>query len=280
MAGSGERIAALFTCIDKMLKCLRLYEGRGALVERVGDELLMRAEEALKDGDFTVRVTPVGVWYEGRLLQDDPPAYLFRVFLDGVRELTFKVGIPREELLALADVFSTDSEKSEEDCVTLLWKRELKFIRYYATDTLGNEVEAAGDLAGADSEALKSDAEGEELVLSSDDLRMLRAEDSLPWAKTLVTPRANPAIQAPADSRSEDLSRFVEFGHRLAPSGEPSPLVLGVLDAVLREGDCEATCEILRAVQGPLRSAVLDQERLPSLARAVQKSPELLGTAD
>lgn len=276
MTGSTDKIAALFTCIDKMLKCLRLYEGRGAHVERVGDELLMRANEALAGGDFTVRITPVGAFYEGRLLQEDPPSYLFRLFLDGVRELTFKVGVPREELMALAQIFSTDSDKEDEDFVTLIWKRELTCVRYYATDTLGSEVEAAGDLAGADAETLRGDSEGEELVLSADDLRMLRAEDSLPWTRSLTTPRPNTRLPRPPDPKDEDLGRFVELGHRLARPGEASPLVLGVLDAVLREGDAIGACEMLKVVQGPLRIAVLDPIRLEGLARLVHGSPDRL----
>ena len=294
----------VFGALEKLLRGMLLYEGKGRLVEQSLNDLMEQVDAALSTGPLTVRIAPIGLMCEGELISDEskPPRYLFRLFCDGVRELTLLPGLPREELLSLVTVFKTDpKEMGDDDLVTLLWKQELKFIRYYAVDTLGMgmKVDADGDLTLAadaeDSTQFHSEEFGEELVLSASDLRMLRSQDAMPWvrdchAPTQATGRVaelashfQEAFQRPLDTR-----RFVQLALRFSEDApdDPSPLVLGMLDALLFTRDVEQVAELLScmevatqagtAAQRTLRRAACVPERMKAIAVLYASHHELL----
>ena len=90
----------------------------------------------------------------------------------------------------MAMTFYGEVGSEQDDMVTSLWKREFKSIRYYAVDTLGVQVDDHGDadLLSTRSEQISSSNEGEDLTLSSSDLRLLRSEESLLWVKNCSSP--------------------------------------------------------------------------------------------
>ena len=186
------RVVEVFSSMDKLLKGMVLYEGKGSLVERLTIEVMNRITQVLEEEALTVKVTPVGLLYNKKPLSEDgkPPRYLFRMFCDGVRELTFLPGLEKDELRRLVDVMASDPRSTDDDLVTLLWRQELKKVRYYAVDTLGMEADEESDVALSEEETgrLTSTDQGEELVLSSSDMRVLRSGDQLSWAKVCQAP--------------------------------------------------------------------------------------------
>ena|GEM_PF-1074040 len=295
--------SSFFIAFDKLLRASRLYEGHGPLVDRLGDTLLERAGALLADGDITVRVAPFGLLYAGEQVSEVDDQFskaLFRLFCDGVRELTFRTGLTRDELVSLADLLNTDPKGLDEDLITLLWKRDLKHIRYYATDTLqeGVDVEGAEGLslaAAADGAQLRGDATGSEVVLSPDDLRMLKADDRLVWVRGATAPRKPPkALRKTADLVRKsfivpgDQARFVNMAIA-ASKGRPSPMVLSLYDGLLASKDAAELAALMGAVAeveaaGPgttkgLRKAMLNADRIGKMAPVFEASSELLAGA-
>jgi hypothetical protein len=295
------RVVAFFQALDKLQRGIRLYEGRGFLVEKLAARMETRADAMVADGNVLVRVAPFGVLFDGNPInpaEDKPATYLFRLFCDGVRELTFSRPLDPKELRALADVLATDARSVEEDMTTLLWKKELKTVGYYATDTLQMDADLVDEddlaLANASQNRIRTDAtEGEQLILSADDLRMLNADDALLWVRASRSPsRPADALKGTAVAikgsfkKFGDYGRFVEMAIRAgAPDAGVSPLLMGLFDGVLASGEVKAVGGLLDAAAEAathseagraLRDALLDEKRLPRLAGLLDRYEEEL----
>lgn len=307
-APSGDvasRASDFFTVMDKFLRATRLYEGRGSLVENLLAETAKRAAQATDDGEVTVRVAPFGlllgdeqVTAQGSRLAEA----LFKLFCDGIRELTFMPGIEAEEIRALTEILISDPRKGEDDFSTLLWKRELKHVHFYATDTLQTGVDMSGEgdqglLAAAERSRVQSAAgvDAQEFVLSPDDLRMLKTDDRLGWVRECAAPmRVGQMNEATVQSMREafdspwDHQRFVQMAVRSTEDNptEPSPLVLDMFDATVASGDAEGVARLLGAASSAaragglaaknLRAALFDEGRIVSLARIYERHTALL----
>ncbi|HJN74189.1 MAG TPA: hypothetical protein QGF58_09680 [Myxococcota bacterium] len=294
-----ESAAGLFKAFDKLLRAIRLYEGEGPLVDRLVEEVATRAKDTVV-GELTLRVTPVGLVLDGKPLisgDDKVPSYLFELFCDGARELTLIEGIDGPQIHKLAEVFTAQFADEEEDRVTLLWKADLTHIRYFATDTLevGEYVdeETQSQLAsGRQVRGLSGTGDGDEVVLSSDDLRILRTNEALLWVRDARTPMTAPekledaiamvrkSFETPSDHR-RFLAMTIRFG--VDEPGVASPLALGHYDALLMSRDHEglaATLEGLAALMPragtpgkTLRAALFEPRRLAGIAPIVEHHP-------
>ncbi len=296
-----DAVAQLWVAIDKLLRGMRLYEGKGSLVERLCADVLRRAEELI-EGQLTVRVASAGLVYAGHPLTspgDKVAPYVFQLFCDGVRELSLLEGLSDEEVMALANILATDTRKTDEDFVTLLWQANLQHLRYFATDTLQEEggVDLPDDMESslASGSQVRGSEEGDELALGSDDLRVLKAEDHLGWVRGAKAPMQAPADLAPTCAKvaaqfqtPADQRRFIaialRFGHD--EPGVASPLLMGAYDAALGAGNLT---EVLGLIEGlselapragtpgkTLRKAMLAEERLAAIAPLVDQHHERL----
>lgn len=298
------RAAAFFNTMDKCLRASKLYEGRGSLVGRLMADLLVNATHAIEGGELTVTVTPFGLMLgEEDVSPEDSrlTEVLFRMFCDGIRELSFSQGIDEAELLSFVDVLIADPVTGEDDFTTMLWKRNLAHVHFYATDTLQTGFDAgAGDdglLVESERARLRSDvaSAAEEVVLSPDDLRMLKAEDGLSWVRDCAAPMKVGAIsQAMFDKvRASfqspwDEGRFLQMAVRAAEEhpDEPSPLVIDMFDSLLSGGDIEGVARLLKAASEAtkfggaaaknLQARLFDPERIAGLARIYERQVDLL----
>jgi len=300
------RASAFFTVLDKLLRATRLYEGRGSLVERLLSETTAKAGPALEAGELTVRVTPFGLVLGAAEVTPSKSRLseaLFKLFCDGIRELTFTPGLGDDDLQGLVDVLIADPRQGEDDYSTLLWKRELKHIHFYATDTLQSGVDMGdegeqGLLAAAERSRVQSAAgdAAQEFVLSPDDLRMLKTNDRLTWVRECAAPmrvgEVNKAtVQSVRDAFESpfDHVRFLQMAIRAAEENphEPSPLVLGMFDSMIVSRDASGVAGLLKgasnaARQGgfaakSLHKGLFDEERLVKLAPLYERHPDVLG---
>ena len=249
--------------MDKATRGLRLYQGQGALYERLLDEVETKSGAMVADGDVTVRLAPFGLVYAGKPVSADDKRvpYLFRMFCDGIRELTVTRGVTRAELATLVALFGADKRESDEDMVIRLWKADLPHVRHYAVDSFNAgatesvESEADMSLLGA-AGRMEQGTEGVQTTLSSDDVRILRGQDGFRWIADASAP---PAVKN-ADVTSlqaefhapPDFRRFVGIGLRAADrertekgSVVASPLVLGLFDGVVAAGEAEVVAGML-----------------------------------
>ncbi len=301
-----EQLARCFTTLDKVVRSMRLYEGKGALIERLMGDLESQFTGAVDDGEVTVRVTPIGLVFGTQPLAamgDKTPRYLFRLFCDGVRELTFLPGVDQAELRALVDVLNTDTQVDDEDLVTLLWKQEMGHIQYFAADTLDMTTQVSDDgelsLAYEASERRLRQAQGggggHEVRLSADDLRVLRQDESLTWVRDCTAPTRATGALAEAATRIKqafvspsDYPRFIEVALRHSrEDDEASPMVLSMVDAQLRHGALDTVAPVLEAIivaaakgSGPaqaLQAALCTKARMAYLAPIYARNTERMG---
>jgi HEAT repeat protein len=295
-----ERVELFFTAVDKTLRGHRLYQGQGALVERLLGDLATITESMLVSGPVAVRVASVGVVYKGRRVTEDARRvpYLFRLFCDGVREITFLPGLSKEELRALLGVLSSDPKAGVDDMVTLLWRQNLEHLRYYAADTLAQGIEVDGDgeilLAGAKGGLVNRAATGStSITLTAQDFKLLVSEGQRDWLKLAKAPSSPEGKAADAAAllrrtyrSNADYARFVQIALKRSSPGAPSPLLLGYVDALIAAGQAapfRACVEALVGVPDPLQAAARSHleylgraESLVRLAAAVDREPEVL----
>lgn len=306
--GLVGQASLFFIVLDKLLRATRLYEGRGDLVDRLLHETVAKAQPALATGELTVRVTPVGLLLGSEEVTPSKSRLseaVFKLFCDGIRELTFAPGLDATDLRGLIDVLISDPRHGEDDYSTLLWKRELAHISFYATDTLQSGPDAgptgSQELLGEAEQAQLQNAASEgaqEFVLSPDDLRMLKADDRLSWVRGCAAPMAvgkvnEATVQAVRDAFETpfDHVRFLQMAVRAAEDDPhtPSPLVLDMFDAMVASRDAEGAANLLKAASGASRSGgfaakslykgLLQPERVVRLAPVYERESDVLTDA-
>lgn len=297
-APGGERTAAVeafLGTLDKVVRGIRLYEGHGDLLERLYVELERKLRSATEGGEITLRVASFGLLFQGTLVTPENKRlpYLFRLFCDGLREITLARDVSLADVKALTEVFSQDPRAGEDDLVTLLWKRDLAGIEVYAVDALtsGAEVGADGQLVlgrhGAKARLARSGEDGAlALALSPDDVRAIHPDDALAWVAVAGRFRPEPttgagAASVPPDAAAEpatdehELERFAEIAlaHAAATGGGPSPLLGGAWESALTQQDDDT---VLTLAEGLARAAAADDaasaDPVTSAARRVWRA--------
>lgn len=262
-----EQLSRCFSTLDKVVRGMRLYEGKGALLERLLGDLELKFSTMLEQGEVTLRVTPIGLVYGTKPLAapgEKTPRYLFRLFCDGVRELTFLPGVELSEIQDLIAVLNVEAHGDDEDLVTLLWKKQMQNIQYFAADTLDmtTQISADGELSlayEASASRLRqggASSSGQEVHLSSDDLRVLRQDERLAWVKDCTAPTRAEGALAEAATRikqafvsPKDYPRFLAVALRHSADGaDASPLVLSMIDAQIRQGEIDTVAPVLEAI--------------------------------
>ncbi len=298
---SKKKIRTFFIALDKTLRALKLYSADSPFVTSQTDNLLREADELLEQGSMAIRVASAGLIFKDRpLFPEDSNinfAWAFRLFCDGVRELSFHEGLSWEELEGLLEVLNTNPEQEEDDLVTLLWAKDLDHIRYYAADTFaaGLEVNERGELVLARSKRLEGD-EGqdvEEIALAPDDIRRLGGEGSLSWMSLSQAPgrlggaHAFQVAKLKTDFKTpSDLPRFMTLALQLGDvPGEvgqrASGLILDQLSASMHaqadESMALALRELLRRRQQDLRAGKTRTLAARVLGELLsEESPDLL----
>lgn len=151
-------VVLCYTTIDKAIKTLNLYSGRGELAESSVSNLLTALGDYLKDHNrLAFEVTAAGLMFEGERLnvEDKLAPYYFYLFKDGVRELIFLPGVEPAEVRTFLQVLldrhtqagtsDDDDEFRDHDTVTMLWEANLQSIQYHAIDAY-----AAGEVFDPD----------------------------------------------------------------------------------------------------------------------------------
>ena len=292
---SIKKSGLFFVGLDKLVRGIKLYEGKGTLVDQLLKDLHTRSQE-LFTKEITYKITPVGpmLFSEPLCEEGKNPHYLFQLYCDGVRELSFLPSLSKKEIMALSMTFYGEGVSEQDDFVTALWKREFKGIRYYAVDTLGIQVDEDGDadMLSTRSGQISSEEEGEELTLSSSDLRLLRAEDSLSWVKHCSAPaQATGKIKSLAEEivfdNATDIKRFVALTVQIMEqNSESSQLLLSLWDAYTKKSAAKEVVAIIDSLCSlsetmPTAKQILDtllETDITLLAPMVEQSKSMLKT--
>jgi hypothetical protein len=221
------QVQTFVLALDKAMRAQRLYGSRdSAFVVKLLENLEREISDLLAQGAVRLSIGSVGFTWEDRPLftaelEDTQLPWAFRLFCDGIREISFEQQMRWEELLDFLDILSTNPRATEEDLVTMMWERDFDGIRYFAADTFaaGLEVDENGELVLSRRRADSDGGEGvDEVPLSPDDIRMLSGEHNLSWLRSARTPARSGGAHAwqAARLRSSlqdiaDLPRFMDM---------------------------------------------------------------------
>jgi hypothetical protein len=152
-----QRVALLLTRLATTARSFLLYDPHNEAVHRFIGLLLSSLQEVLEaEQALSLSFQPFEVLFGGEpvyLNRDRERSLAFRLYRDGVRNLTFRKGFGWEELARLLEVLSiryTGVNQREDDMVTLLWRARFEHLDVVAVEGIvpeDDEPEAMGDAA-------------------------------------------------------------------------------------------------------------------------------------
>jgi hypothetical protein len=140
VSGPGAVAMQFVNALSKAVRSFTLYAPSNAVVRQFIADYQARAAAATQAGDLVLDVHPFQLLREGEVVyreEDRERSLAFRLFRDGVRRLTFRSGVPWDELLAFLEVLAVRSigvRQQEEDVITLLRKAEFEGIGFSAVE--------------------------------------------------------------------------------------------------------------------------------------------------
>jgi len=299
-----SRSEVIVALLDRAVAAASAPEPSEATLRRDQKALAMRVADALRLGPVELSVGPFGFSAGGRPIHDPGGrvAYVFQLFIDGVRGLVFTDEVTPRALGRLIQLLAAEPPHGD-DRVTWLWRQGLPGIRFQAVDVLLSDFEHSrdGELRLAQEfgqvrvrRAGSGSDPNEIIMLPPDDMRVLRGTGRLDWIADTTVPSTGgrevrgltQEIRGSADGRT-DWPRFmlhVMQAARLVPADRgPAPLLGGLIDALVAERRDEDLAAMLRALARydsteavEIRRRVLTRERLASMAPAAERDPHAL----
>jgi len=194
------KVKDIIQTVLKSRKILRMYPENNPIYVNTLEECYKKFKDFFYyQDDLTLTVRQNEILYHGEQVYHSPEkednlAVFF--FKDGLREVSFRKGLPAEELEAFLRIISLDFNRDvlDDDIVTLFWERDFQKIQYLVDDVVLSDdedyeeraVAEAKEDSGSDDNILKAyeDAfkETEELTdvlivpLTDKDLQLLLKE--------------------------------------------------------------------------------------------------------
>src|SRR4051812_14721509 len=147
---SPAELAEVTQIMNAFAKCgrsFKLYSRNNEMIVKFTGELYDKMTAFLEKRDtivFTIR--PTQFLYAGQAVyenDDRGESFAFKLYKDGVRQMSFYQGLDKRELMDILDIISTNFDRMEyydDDIVTLLWKHDFDKISYVVIETFGEDV--------------------------------------------------------------------------------------------------------------------------------------------
>jgi hypothetical protein len=274
----AELAAALVTALTRAARAFTLYDPANALIRQFLGEFQARAQAATGDGDVSIDVSPYELRTDGEVIyreEDREKSLAFRLYRDGVRQVTFGQGASFDELLRLLQILAirfTGIRQAEDDIVTLLRKAELATVRVVAAEGFtadeGEAERQARALAAAHPLAPSFDTPFPRLAAPGP-----IAFQPVPDA-ALDPLRAEAAPEAAVASGLQVAAELLAHAGRAAlPASDVAQFCAELRDFLLADRHLAALAALADLVQaqppGPLRDEVLRGLADPRLLEAV-----------
>ncbi len=152
---SAKEVAQFLT---KTSKTLKIYLANNPIHQKFINGLFEKFESHLESyGPLRFRIKQFEMLCSGQPVYENMnrlESIAFRLFVDGLREISFHPGLEKEELIAFLKILGRQEEEEDEteeeketpvaddDIVTLLWEKHLTHIGYIVADDLRGEQEA------------------------------------------------------------------------------------------------------------------------------------------
>ena len=159
LAQEIHSIQEVFKVLIKALKNLKIYLGNNPVHQRFLKEFYSKLTHHL--GQFGDTILSVGQYtltchdqiiYENINRLD---SLAFKLFVDGVRQMTFIEGISEEESANLLEVLgkSDDAERPDDDLVTYLWEKKFHHIKFQIIEDYFSENAQIEQISEPDAKA-------------------------------------------------------------------------------------------------------------------------------
>ncbi len=176
----SKDVKEFIQALVKAKKNFRIYPANNPVYTRTIDDVHSRMSALLEHVDSLVlRVRQHEILFEEEKVyqkeeKEENLALFF--FKDGIRELTFRRGLPREEMEDFLKVISVDFDREalDDDIVTLMWESDFQFIGYVADDSILLSDEDYEEKAV--SEAKNASADKEDILKAYEEARGLKSE--------------------------------------------------------------------------------------------------------
>ncbi len=151
---SAKEVVQLLT---KTAKTLKIYLPNNPIHQKFINNLFEKLETHLQDfGPLRFRVRQFELHCSGQPVYENMnrlESIAFRLFVDGLRELSFHPGLEKDELITFLKILGRESSEEEgeevsesaavdDDIVTLLWEKHLTHIEYIVLDDLRGDQDA------------------------------------------------------------------------------------------------------------------------------------------
>lgn len=165
-----RKVKDIIQVVLKSRKILRMYPQNNPIYVNTLEECYNKFKDFFYyQDDMTLTVRQNEILYHGEQVyfspeKEDNLAVFF--FKDGLREVSFKKGLPPEELESFLGIISLDFNRDvlDDDIVTLFWERDFQKIQYIVDDVVLSDDEEYEERAVAEA---KEESGSEDNILKA-----------------------------------------------------------------------------------------------------------------
>ncbi len=172
MSQNTTEVRDLLQAIVKARKNIRLYPENNPVYQNTLKDVHQRFMDLFDYMDeLKLRIKHFEIIYEDEVVyenkeKEESLALFF--FKDGVRELSFKKGLPEDELTDFLKIIAADFEREflDDDVVTLMWERDFQYISYVVDENfIYDEIDEGYEYTAT--EEVKDAAAGEDEIIKA-----------------------------------------------------------------------------------------------------------------
>ena len=136
--------------LTKTAKTLKIYLSNNPIHQKFINSLFEKFSAHLEDyGPLRLRIKQFELLCSGQAVYENLnrlESLAFRLFIDGLREVSFHPGLEKEEMISFLQILGKEgdadaAEDPDDDIVTLLWEKNFAHIQYILVDDLKGDME-------------------------------------------------------------------------------------------------------------------------------------------
>ncbi len=133
--------------LAKTSRTLKIYLSNNPIHKKFIDELLAKLEaHLLSYGPIRLRVKQFELYCSEQVVYENinrKESIAFRLFIDGMREISFHPGIERDEIVEFMQALGKEGDdiEADDDIVTILWEKNLSHVKYIVVESLQNDAQ-------------------------------------------------------------------------------------------------------------------------------------------
>ncbi|MEO2054074.1 MAG: HEAT repeat domain-containing protein [Nitrospira sp.] len=133
--------------LAKTAKTLKIYLPNNPVHKKFIEQLVTRLQaHLLSFGPLRLRVKQFELYCSEQVVYENInrlESIAFKLFIDGMREISFLPGIEQDEVLYFLQALGREGDdiEADDDIVTILWEKNLSHIQYVVVESLQNDAQ-------------------------------------------------------------------------------------------------------------------------------------------